>query len=137
MRMLRDVYSGRLRLKGEEHPQNVGAANNYANSLLTLERFEETKALLNKTLPVARRVLGENHDLTLKMKQIYGRALYEDDEATLDDLREAVATLEDVARTARRVLGGAPPVAVEIGESLRTARTVLRVRSDGGQVKFV
>ena len=28
MRMLRDVYSGRLRLKGEEHPQTLGAANN-------------------------------------------------------------------------------------------------------------
>ena len=36
--------------------------------------------------------------------------LYEDDGATLDDLREAVTTLEDTERTARRVLGGAHPL---------------------------
>ena len=78
-------------------------------------------------------VIVEHHCV----KWVYALSLYADPGATLDDLREAVATLEDVARTARRVLGGAHPVAVEIGESLRTARTVLRVRSDGGQVKFV
>ena len=33
-------------------------------------------------------------------------ALYDNDDATLDDLREAVTTLEDVERIARRVLGG-------------------------------
>ena len=71
------------------------------------------------------------------MRWTYAGVLVTAGGATLDDLREAVATLEDVARTARRVLGGAHPVAVEIGESLRTARTVLRVRLDGGQVKFV
>ena len=50
-----------------------------------------------------------------------------DDCATLDDLREAVTTLEDVERTARRVLGGAHPVTVSIEESLREARAVLLV----------
>ena len=35
-------------------------------------------------------------------------ALYMDPSATLDDLREAVTTLEEMERTARRVLGGAP-----------------------------
>ena len=37
----------------------------------------------------------------------YAQALYKDPGATLDDLREAVAELEDTERTARRVLGGA------------------------------
>jgi len=32
--MERDVYSGRLKLEGEEHPQTLQAANNYANSLV-------------------------------------------------------------------------------------------------------
>ena len=36
-------------------------------------------------------------------------ALYKDDRATLDDIREAVTTLEDAERTARRVFGGAHP----------------------------
>ena len=47
---------------------------------------------------------------------------------TLDDLREAMETLEDAERIARRVFGGAHLNAVEIGDSLRTARAVLRAR---------
>ena len=36
-------------------------AMNYANTLLFYERFEEAK-VLRKTIPVARRVLGERDD---------------------------------------------------------------------------
>ena len=48
--------------------------------------------------------------------------------ATLDDLREAVTTLEDVGRIARRVLGGAHPVTEEIEGDLENARAELRAR---------
>ena len=58
----------------------------------------------------------------------YATALYEDAGATLDDVREAVATLEELARTARRVLGGTHPTAAGIEESLRNARAALRAR---------
>ena len=58
----------------------------------------------------------------------YGRALYEDPAATLDDLREAVTTLEELARTARRVLGGAHPEAVAIEAPLRAAQAALHAR---------
>jgi hypothetical protein len=51
-----------------------------------------------------------------------------DDRATLDDLREAVTTLEDVERIARRVLGGAHPNVVDIERELRDARETLRAR---------
>ena len=51
-----------------------------------------------------------------------------DDGATLDDLHEAVTTLEDTTRIARRVLGLANPVTGWIGESLRKARAALRTR---------
>jgi hypothetical protein len=58
----------------------------------------------------------------------YGQSLYMDDGATLDDLREAVTTLEDTERTARRVLGGAHPVTTGVEVSLRLARAALRAR---------
>ena len=48
--------------------------------------------------------------------------------ATLDDLREAVTTLEDAGRIARRVFGGAHPITEAIETSLREARAVLHVR---------
>ena len=46
----------------------------------------------------------------------------------LPDVREAVTTLEDVERIARRVLGGAHPVMVDMERSLRVARAALRAR---------
>ena len=42
--------------------------------------------------------------------------------ATRDDLHEAVETLEETARIARRVLGGAHPVTEGIEKSLRDAQ---------------
>ena len=75
--------------------------------------------------PVARRVLGESDSLTLKMRWGYAQSLYNDNAATLDDLREAVTTLEDVERTARRVLGGAHPLTESMEGGLRDARVVL------------
>ena len=62
------------------------------------------------------------------MRTNYANALYRDDGATLDDLHEAVTTLEDTTRIARRVLGLANPVTGWIGESLRKARAALRAR---------
>ena len=126
--MDRDVHSGRLKLNGEEHEKTLLAANNYANSLLVLHRFDEAKALLRKTIPVARRVLGDSHDYTLKMRKNYVEAFYWDPGATIGDLREAMTTLEDTERTARRVLGGAHPTTAGIERNLQRARAALRAR---------
>ena len=106
----------------------VGAAGNYASLLIRLKRFEEAKSILSKAIPVARRVLGESHDLTLKMRSIYAQALYLDANATLDDHREAVTTLEEIERTARRVFGSAHPTTEKIELDLRDARAALRAR---------
>ena len=98
--------------------------------LVRLRRFEEAKALLRKTMPVARRVLGGNNGSTLKMRWHYAEALYDDPDATLDDLREAVTTLEETARTARRVLGDEHPTTTGIEVSLRDARAAPARRSN-------
>ena len=79
-------------------------------------------------MPVALRVLGGNHEYTLRLRKTYGRSLSKDPGATLDDLREAVETLEDAERIARRVLGRAHPTTAGIERSLRNARAVLRAR---------
>ena len=136
LRTQRDVYSGKLKLYGGEHRETLVAISNYAYCLLNLSRFE-AKSLLRRTIPVARRVLGENHPEALKMRGIYAMTLHEDPSATLDDLREAATTLEDTERTVRRVFGCEHPFTVEIGTSLRNSRTVLRAREDGKRVKFV
>ena len=48
--------------------------------------------------------------------------------ATLDDFREAVTTLEDTERTARRVFGGQHPLTTAIEVDLRQAQAMLRAR---------
>ena len=59
---------------------------------------------------------------------IYAEAIYEDEDATLDDVREAVTTLEDTERIARRVLGGAHPITTGIEGELRASRAALCAR---------
>jgi len=113
----------------------VQAANNYASSLVSLQRFEEARTLLRKATPVARRVLGESKDLTLRLRWNYARALFLDDRATLDDLREAVTTLEEVERIARRVFGGAHPFIGSIEQSLKSSRAVLGAREELDEVE--
>ena len=113
---------------GEENEKTLSVALNYALAIFGLERFEDVKALLRKLLPVARRVLGESNDLTLRMRINYAMALYADTSATLDDIREAVAMLEETARTGRRVLGGTHPLLEAFEGALQQARAALAAR---------
>ena len=117
-----------MKLNGEEDETTIWAAYNYAASLVCLERFKEAKLLLRKMIPLARRVYGEGRETTLRMRANYARSLYIDDDATLDDLREAVTTLEDLEHITRRVLGGAHPLVESIERHLRNARAALRAR---------
>ena len=126
--MKRDVYSGRVKLSGREHRSTLLDAFNYVLSLVALNKFKEAKSLLRKTIPVARRVLGESHELLIRLGSNYAGALFEDPNATLDDIREAVTSLEDAGRIARRVLGGAHPHTEGFGRNLLEARARLRAR---------
>ncbi len=127
LRMRREVYTRTLKIFGEGHTNTLLEANNYAVLLVSLKRYANARSHLRKTVPVARRVLGENNGITLSLREIYGRVLFEDPAATLDDLNEAVTMLEDTTRIARRVLGAAHPLAVGIGQTLRdSARAALR-----------
>jgi len=121
-------------------------ANNYASSLIRLRRLKEAKSLLRKEIPVARRVFGNDHEQTLRMRRNYARALYEGAriyipsnqpdnrarQALLGDLREAVETFEEIERIARRVFGDSHPITKEIQPKLQTSRAALRAILGGG-----
>ena len=135
LRVRREVYAQHLKLSGKEHVETIREALCYALVLIASRRFNDAKALMCNTLPVARRVLGNTHEYTLRIGATYARALYEDDDATLEDLREAVTTLEETEQTARRVLGGSHPTFAGTAALLRDARAALRARETppGGQ----
>ena len=75
-----------------------------------------------------RALTREGNELGLGMRMNYAVALYRDPSATLDDLREAVTTLENTERIARRVFGGAHPMTRGIEENLQVVRAALRAR---------
>ena len=100
----------------------------YEDDGATLDDLREAVDTYEDTERTARRVLGENNQITLAMRWNYAGALYKDDGATLDDLREAIMTLEDAGRIARRVFGGTHPFVGKMESSLRESREVLSVR---------
>ena len=59
----------------------------------------------------------------------FAMALYENDRATLEDVREAVETLEDVARLWKRVFGGSHPETQIVQNALEDAREALAARA--------
>ena len=84
---------------------------------------------MRKNIPVARRVLGNNDETTIRMRWTYAMALYMDTGATLDALREAVATLESVAKSWKRVFGQADPETPSLLYTLAAAHKVLAARA--------
>jgi hypothetical protein len=132
LRVRRDVYSGFVRIFGKEHRATITTAICYALTLIDLQRFAEAKALVRKMIPAARRVHGDDHENTLRLRWNYAEALCWDADATLDDIREAVITLEDAGRTARRVLGGTHPTTKGIERDLQKERAALAAREGDG-----
>ena len=82
---------------------------NLANSLICNARFTEAIALVNETLPIARRVCGNAHDLTIGLRYLLPRSIVDNPDATIQDLRGAKEEAEDLLRTARRVFGNSHP----------------------------
>ena len=129
LRMRRDIYARKLKLHGTEHESSLLEAGNLAADLLNLEHIEEAKSLLRQTMPVARRVFGASNLIMLRARWLYARTLYLDASATLDDHREAVATLESVASSWTRIFGPAHPETPKVQGALEEARKTLAARA--------
>ena len=70
----------------------------------------------------------------IALRWIYAAALVNAGGAALDDHREAVKTLGEIERIARRVLGGSHPTTGTIEHALRNARGALlkRIKCEQG-----
>ena len=77
--------------------------------------------MLRDVIPVARRTLGTAHALTFELRTNSARAIYRDTNSSRD-VHEAVAILEDVVRTSRRVFGLQHPFFADYREDLENAR---------------
>ena len=123
LELLREVYA-----KSKEFsvgaPDTFKYANNLATSLLRCERYEEVKPFLRATIPEAARELGTEDATVLTLRINYASALISEGRSR-DDLVEAVALLEELSLTARRVFGTAHPTTICIDGNLGRARSEL------------
>ena len=99
-----------------------------ANSLIKLDLFAEATALANETLPTARRICGDMHDVTLGLRYIFPRSIVLNPDATQEDLRGAKEEAEDLLRTTRRIYGQSHPRVQLVRELLEMANR--RVSTD-------
>ena len=86
-KIFRDVYSRSFDLVGQDNERTLIAASNYADALVRLKRFENSQSVMEITIPVARRVLGESHEVVLRMRWVYAKSFYLDEGVTLGKSR--------------------------------------------------
>ena len=101
---------------------------NLANSLVKLDLFAEATALANETLPTARRICGDMHDVTLGLRYIFPRSIVLNPDATQEDLRGAKEEAEDLLRTTRRVFGTSHPRFEIVQDAIEKANENIETR---------
>ncbi len=128
----RTIYSNWKAHRGIADVHTIRAALNLCVSLGNLKRFEEARALAQKTIPVAQRALGPDHDLTLCICRNTVDAVYKDPKSSLADLRRAETTLKDVCRRTRRVFGTQHPETRTCEKTMKRLKAILAERNSGG-----
>lgn len=124
--MGRKIYDGKRALSKWLPPESIFiTAFGLANQMCGLGLFDECKEFARERIPEAERALGSEHGLTLCFRGSHAVALLNSSDATLDDMRLAVKTMEDCAQTLRRVLGKNNPQTLESENMLAKARMKL------------
>ena len=128
----RTIYRKQKASYGIENVGTTKAALNLSVTLGNLNLFEEARALAQKTIPVAQRTFGPDHDLTLCLRRNYIQAVYDDPKSSLADLRRAETTLKDVYRRAQRVFGTSHPETAICETMMSQLNETLAERNSGG-----
>ena len=66
---------------------NKTCHSNYARFLKKHEEYDKAKSLHRRTIPMARRALGDSNDITLRMRWLYANCLCDYKNATLAPYR--------------------------------------------------
>ena len=108
--IFREVHERNVALRGPEHDETLYCAGHLTNCFILTGRHDEAKTLLrDQVLPAAQRVLPPEDDIVISCTSNLARAMYQADNASVDDLREGVALLEALLTTSRRVYGAEHP----------------------------
>ena len=124
----RGIFDQLKQAHGVANLDTLLAGGNLAIEMIRLQRIDELDAFLreNDLLVTAQRVLGPEHENTIRLKWAHAHALRVD--KTTDAVRAHVAAMEDVCRTSRRVFGNEHPQTLGYEQGLAGAREILRNR---------
>ena len=125
LRMRREVYSGTLRICGEDSYDALVDTLNLALALRKTGNKPEAKELLRARIPVAERSLGRENYVYFRLRWTYAKSLADAADATLDDVVQAEALLDDTYTRFRRVMGDRHPDTPRIHEILLAMREAL------------
>jgi len=112
---------------GPEHKETLITANDLCGALISVEDYAGCKQFIqeNSLLDKVERNFGPDCVATFTSRRNLARALYLDEDASLDDTRRAIEILEDLSPRAHRLLGPTDPFPRRIQENLDGAREEL------------
>ena len=125
LRLRRVVYRGVLQRYGEDSVEANTEALNLALILRDTGNDPEAKELLRARIPVAERSLGRENYVYFRLRWTYAKSLADAADATLDDVVQAEALLDDTYTRFRRVMGDRHPDTPRIHEILLAIREIL------------
>ena len=111
-------------------PESVFAATlggNYALNLVQVGRFADARAICRDIVQWAHRNPDSPH--SFHVLKALARSIYEDPNASAEDLREAVRVFENVPATSSRVFGPAHPDTKKYENILAKAKKALAEKS--------
>ena len=92
-----------------EDPLILQDVTNLGESLVHTSHFTEARSLMRKHLPIARRVVGPDHEITYGIIETLAGAMFQNALAPRKDLVEATEMLTKQLKRLRQVLGAAHP----------------------------
>ena len=97
--IMREMYARCVDLVGVSNERTIMIGSNMVNSLNENLLWDESKTLVrDQLLPVARRSLGADHDLTLSLSQKLAATLASDPKSTRDNRRFNPTPIRAAAR---------------------------------------
>jgi len=125
LQLERDEYEASKARNGIDDEETLTSALNLSISLVALNLFAEAKPFLRKNMRRARRVHGDDADVTVGLRLQYAYALSKDNDASSNDYHEAEKILVELDATSQRVFGTFHPTSEQIQANLEVVRELL------------
>ena len=126
----RECYQYLVDREGKKGERAIYQAFNIAADLNQLKRYTEATSFLRDQIPLATRMLGKDHEITLKFQKLYAKTLFAPpDGPWSEDKVRAHGLMEAFTRSARRVLGPAHPETRHGEKLLETMTKILALSS--------